>query len=362
MKRNAAKQKMNPDRLNNVAEINGNDYIYGTTPLYLRGSFNGTNWAALEAYKLEYVTNSQYEMVLKGVSLSEGDELKVADANWSCFEYGFGNVTDFSKSYFSNAGSNGNMRCNKTATYDVYARINHSGEYSVEFALSPEYLLSMAAANNYTRYTQINLSAEGYLELSKAEHSHFGSFNLTRTTLFVDNALYMHDGTTNVNSGYWTPAGTTKMYHYTLENGWNSINEKSNSFVKNFRLDSSTKTTNEWYINGMYLAAHASEIGAIMEYDYTNHNYYSVDFTTFATLLHDWMYITAPVYTNEDGVVVFTGVGLRDHKNNEVIYELYASGCEYLEGENQTIFSQATFYNIGTTSIPVLEGLADPQA
>ena len=201
-----------------------NSFVFGETPLYLRGTFDGVNkWnEGYEGNQFTYVSGKSYEFCLKNVDLKVGDEFKIGAADWSTFEYGYkdgGNdrITDFSKTYIDYA--DGNFRCNTAGVYDIYARYGHnSSDYSVAIVKSASNLLSMAATNNFTRQTQINID-DGANLANLQDNNYFGtSLTLTRQTLFIDNGLYMHNGSAgNVNSGYFTPNGTTEMWHYTLK-------------------------------------------------------------------------------------------------------------------------------------------------
>ena len=359
MGRKAGVKEMKRTPLNEIAESN---YQFGTTKLYLRGNFNGVDcWnSGYTSNEFEYVTGKSYEFCLKNIELHEGDLFKIAADSWDDFQYGADKLTNHTKSYyFGTAQSDNNIQCNKTGTYDIYCRYNHnySNEYSVDISLSASYLLSMTRLNNFTRSTQINLTAEGYTDLVN-NSSYFGEFYTQRTTLFIDNALYMHNSTNGVNSGYYTPKDTNEMWHYTIEGGYSNLN-CDNTYVTNKRKDSSSVNTNDWYINGKYFAAHANEIATLMEYDYDNNNFYSDS----NTLFHDFMFFTAPVFTNGkdfagNDVVTFTGVGLKD-LNGSIGYYLYANGYEYLSVGANTVFSQAILSNIGTTTIPVLNGIVE---
>lgn len=340
-------------------------YVFGETPLYLRGSFNGVNkWdSGYESNLFTYVTSKSYEFCLKNVTLTAGDEFKIGAADWSVFEYGYKDgdndrITDFSKSYIDYAS--GNFRCNTTGVYDIYARYGHnSTDYRVAIVKSASSLLSLAADNNFTRDTQINIDdGSSFAELQN--DNYFGtSLTLTRKTLFINNGLYMHNGSAgNVNSGYFTPSGTTEMWHYTLKDGYSNLNETdSGTYVVNRRKDSSSRTTNEWFINGMYFANHASDIDAVMDFDFDNENFYCGDKTAQVgseTLFHDFMYFTAPVYEPSSNLVEFTGVGLKDLKGGTVEYYLYAADCTFLAESAHTVFSSARLTDIGSTTIPVL--------
>ena len=146
----------------------------------------------------------------------------------------------------------------------------------------------------------------------------------------------MHNGSAgNVNSGYFTPEGTTEMWHYTLKDGYTNINE----------TDSSTFVIN------------ANSISSLMEFDMDNNNFYCGDSTAKVgkeTLFHDFMYFTAPVYEPSSNLVEFTGVGLKDLKGGNVEYYLYAAECDFLAPTANTVFSSATLTDINSTSIPVL--------
>ncbi len=56
------------------------DYI----AVYLRGDFN--SWGATDAYK--FSTDDGVEYVIKGVTIPQGDEFKIGDADWSEVDYG----------------------------------------------------------------------------------------------------------------------------------------------------------------------------------------------------------------------------------------------------------------------------------
>lgn len=363
MRRSPAAKNLIREPLNAVQS-----YEYGVTPIYLRGVIRGENhWdSGYESNRFTYVTDKSYEFCLKNITLQSGDEFSIGSSDWG-FQYGVGKLTQYTRDqvYFgavdNNWGEKANIKCFTSGNYDIYCRWRDGDvEYcKVEIVLSAKALLSMTEENNFTRSTQINLTSEGYNYLVE-NGSYFGQFYTTRTTLFTNNALYMHNSTQAVNSGYFTPKGTNEMWHYTIDGGYESLN-LGNSYVTNLRKDSSTVNTNDWYVNGMYFAAQSTEIAALMEYDFNYHNYYSDS----NTLFHDFMFFTAPVFTNGkdfagNDVVTFTGVGLKDLKGS-VAYYLYANGCEYLDAGANTVFSQAILSEIGTTSIPVLAGMVEEE-
>ncbi len=61
----------------------------GFTPLYLRGGFAGTDWPALDEWKLTSEDGINYTFTCaEGQSIPAGSEFKIADADWALYNFG----------------------------------------------------------------------------------------------------------------------------------------------------------------------------------------------------------------------------------------------------------------------------------
>ena len=91
--------------------------------IYLRGSFN--SWVTSENYRLKQApAGSNYSYYLSNVRIIEGQEFKVADADWDTYNLGY-NDRDLSfgdmNYYFNDHGvENDNIKCTATGYYDFY--------------------------------------------------------------------------------------------------------------------------------------------------------------------------------------------------------------------------------------------------
>ena len=69
----------------------------------------------------------------------------------------------------------------------------------------------------YTRVTAINWTSDAYNAIVTSGLNTY-PFTSTRTTLFIENGLYMYDDVEAVNSGYYTKNSESDvMYHFALE-------------------------------------------------------------------------------------------------------------------------------------------------
>jgi hypothetical protein len=316
--------------------------------LYLRGTMN--SWNAEDNYKLAISEGTvSFDRYIRNVSLTANAELKIATSDWTTWQYGYTNLTDFSKSYCGSVENSTNIKITEAGLYDIY--VNTSTNY-VEIAKSAQELFQRQDLN-YTRSTQTNLNADGFSKIIAVNH--FSSFTQLRTTYFINNGLYMHDGTTGTNSGYYTRKNENSgnnMYHYQIEGGYSNMSTGS---IINERHDS-TINTNDFFINGHYYHENASTIYTNYQYDMNNHNYYSTD----ATMIQNAMYFTAPLFCNPEFIVVtgeaartvnFTGAGLKDIKDGKTEHYLYTSDTSLLSDGANTVFSKATIANAGDTVI-----------
>src|SRR5574344_2781539 len=94
--------------------------------------------------------------------------------------------------------------------------ITNATEYSNKKTLE-ELIASVDV--NYTRHTQMYFTSTSYNEVSVKNKF---EFTQSRTTLWINHGLYMHNSTTNVNSGYFSKNSDdySKLYHYRVEGGY----------------------------------------------------------------------------------------------------------------------------------------------
>lgn len=77
------------------------------TPIYFRGDMNG--WGSPEEWQFTPLSNNVYKFVCaEGQMITAGENFKIADANWSLINIGFGAITsiDFDSEVMLEKGSN----------------------------------------------------------------------------------------------------------------------------------------------------------------------------------------------------------------------------------------------------------------
>lgn len=227
---------------------------------------------------------------------------------------------------------------------------------------------------NYTRATEIFWSAEACLEITNSGKNDF-PFTTTRTTLFIENGLYMYNSDETVNSGYYTKALTEndKMRHYRIEGGKDARDLEETLLSE----DSFSANVN---VNDYYVGLHSFHIGENMELftdlfayveDDSTGYYRSTTLTEEALILKDvnnndlsyslekaMMYFTAPCYTNpilegDTPYYTFKEARIKLNSSGDLIFSLYANEEAKLQNGNG-LFSCATITAKDLTTIKAL--------
>ncbi|NLN80869.1 MAG: hypothetical protein GX132_05735 [Erysipelotrichia bacterium] len=227
---------------------------------------------------------------------------------------------------------------------------------------------------NYTRSTEIFWSAEAYQEILDSGKNDF-PFTSTRTTLFIENGLYMFNSDDSVNSGYYTKANSEsdKMRHYRIEGGKDARDDVEAGLSK----DSFSANVN---VNDYYVGLHSFHIDdnmdlftSLFEYveDESNGYYVANLMDDDALVLKDvnsneliyslekaMMYFTAPCYTNpilegEKPFYTFKEARIKLNSTGDLIFKLYANEESQLDSLDG-LFSCATITDSGSTTIKAL--------
>jgi hypothetical protein len=321
--------------------------------IYLESSVKG--WSTSEDYKFTYTSTDTIPYKLLGVSMAADEEFKIyCNGNWA----GVNCTNEATALHFTTANASdsyANFKTVDAGTYDFYFTSNYqsSGAWKVFVIRSAATLLAEQDLN-YTRTTQIKASDTYFSEVTS--HNYFASITKNRTTEFIDEGLYMHvTDDQYTNSGYYTRKNETSghnLYHYTLDALDNRLLETAS--ITNERLDSAIEDTNSFFINGHYFHDHAATIGALMSYDFNAFNYYLPNTLANRDYITNWMYFTAPLFTNpQDAIITFNGAGLKD-TGAGVSYYLYSDEATKLASDAGTVFSQADISAIGSTTIAFL--------
>ncbi len=228
---------------------------------------------------------------------------------------------------------------------------------------------------NYTRSTEIFWTSATHLELQTSGKNTF-PFTTLRTTLFIENGLYMYTTDGVVNSGYYSKVATpNQMNRYVIEGGYHNRNVVEATFTSDGY--SGGVNVNEYYV-GMHmfrqtenLANLVSLFGApsIHEGTYT---WSSSDLSEGAITLKNLMnqditidlataflYFTAPTYTNptldgyETPYYTFSEVRIVFNASGDLIFQLFANETAKLQNA-EGLFASATITNNGTTTINCL--------
>ncbi len=220
---------------------------------------------------------------------------------------------------------------------------------------TPEEILSVADTN-YTRTTATYFTAAAFTTVT--ENNYFSCFTQTRKTLWTSHALYMHNDTEQVNSGYLDKNGT--MSHYTLHNGYQDIAKKDKGLVENIRDDYVSEDT-AYTIHDYFVGCHTfkSQATSIAAYFSAVDGKNGVYQATESSLFQNFMYFCAPLYTNPivegaSAFLTFTKVELVDLTDGTYQYNLYASETEKLS-QSSGLFASATISSIGSTSLSVVD-------
>lgn len=213
-------------------------------------------------------------------------------------------------------------------------------------ALSLEDILN-AADKNFTRTSEIYLTNEGLEEINKTNGF---TLTLARTTLWTENALYMHDSN-NVNSGYLNDGN--HMKHFYLKNGSSDLNSDDGS---NVIVDRDDGEHNIHTFDGFGTLHKIRNLNLDERFTMGENNRSRV--MTFTNeddeIKQEFMYFIAPLFRNVNNYFDFgrVEVSLID---NVVTYSLYTDDHLDLLDNADGLFAQAKVKDIGLTSIPVIE-------
>ena len=217
--------------------------------------------------------------------------------------------------------------------------------------------------NNYTRTTTINFTSQGYDE-AIAINKYKDGFSQTRTTTWIDGALYMSNGD-KVNSGYFTSKEDGSMHHFKF--GGESFNVAS---ADNEVIDdgyAAADGVNEFFANYdnsassmHYFNVNKEKVKGQFKFDTNKAStdtvyYYSNDLD----IVKRFTAICAPCYKVEEGQEAFINVttatvALNADGTIELALYCYisdnASTSKLNDGSNK--FAWAVISNIGTSAIP----------
>lgn len=213
---------------------------------------------------------------------------------------------------------------------------------------------------NYTRTTNMYFTSAAYDEVNYPVN-HF-PFTQTRTTYWIDHGLYMHNNTTDINSGYYSREsdGYNKMYHYRIEGGY--VNYDSSDATLSEDAYSAEGDMNDFFTDLHYF--HNVDSTYIAYFTNTGTNTWEA---TDSQVLTDFLAFCASCYTNPLGdwdtdietpdtnYLGFSKAVVKLLSDGNIEYALYvdsdsASKIDNAEGK----FAVATISNIGTTSIGAL--------
>lgn len=220
---------------------------------------------------------------------------------------------------------------------------------------SAEEILS-AADTNYTRTSLTYFSAEAYSSL--LPHNRFDCFTQSRKTLWTAHALYMHNESTQINSGYLDQANS--LYHFRLHNGLQDIAKSDASLVENLRRDyvseEASFTLHDFFMGSHYFKTNAASLASSFAPVEGKSGVYA---SSDSSLFQSFLYFCAPLYTNSEVVagtpfLSFSKVEIVDLADGSYQYNLYANESEKLTQSNG-LFAVATISAIGTTSLPIID-------
>ncbi len=217
---------------------------------------------------------------------------------------------------------------------------------------------------NYTRDTDINLNEEAF---ARAKAKNKFAFTLQRTTLWIDQGLYMYSTDGTVNSGYFTNSTeANKMYHYNINGGITNIADSSK--VQNVAFSSDiVGGMNAFFIDMCKFHDNASSYSALFT-NTANNTWESTDLD----MINYFLAFCASCYTNteawdvdgngsigENEVLEFSKVivTIPDNSGN-FLFKLYVTeACKSVldsENINDCLFASASVHNIGSTAITAL--------
>lgn len=230
----------------------------------------------------------------------------------------------------------------------------------------------------YTRVTAINWTSDAYNAIVTSGLNTY-PFTSTRTTLFIENGLYMYDDVEAVNSGYYTKNSQSDvMYHFALEAGKDARNNADAAFSDDSY--SGGVDVDEYYVGMHTINSNLDTFTALFTHESTKQGVITWSSTSLSetamtlknlgnvdeayTLEKAMMYLTAPCYTNpvigegEQPYFTFKEVKIIYNSAGELIFKLYANETAQLN-EDSGLFATATISNPGTT-IAALDSHINP--
>lgn len=212
-----------------------------------------------------------------------------------------------------------------------------------------------AANQNYTRTTTTYFTADAYNEV-KAKNQ-YDCFTQNRTTLWTEHALYMHNGSSTINSGYFDQ--NNALYHYTLKNGVEDVSKTDKALVENVHVavaaHPSAYTIHDFFTGAYYFKTFADLIAGDFTAVAGREGVYQ---STKSDYFEDFMYFAAPLYTNPEVVagtpyLTFTKVEIVDLGDGTYKYNLYAAETAKLS-TSDGLFATAVISAIGSTALPIM--------
>ena len=217
-------------------------------------------------------------------------------------------------------------------------------------ALSLEDILN-AADKNFTRESTIYLTSDA---LEKINKTNGFTLTLARTTLWTENALYMH-GSNNVNSGYLNEDGNMK--HFYLKNGSNDIDSEDAS---NVIVDRDDGKHNIHTFDGFGTLHKIKSLDLNKRFVLDGNN--RTRAMTFGEgddeIKQEFMYFIAPLFRNVDNYFDFSRVEV-SLIDDVVTYSLYTDDRLNMLDNADGLFAQAKVKDIGKTTIPVVKAYFD---
>ena len=189
------------------------------------------------------------------------------------------------------------------------------------------------ADNNYTRTTTINFTSDGYNE-AVSVNKYKDGFSQTRTTTWIDGALYMTNGD-QVNSGYFTSKEDGSMHHFKFGGEAYNVASADNEVIDDGYA--AAAGVNEFFANNdnnacsmHYLNQNKDAIKDKFIFDTNKASSDTVSYyTNDADILNRFLAICAPCYLNtpvEQGkdsfIKVTTATNIGTQPSKEIIVEM----------------------------------------
>lgn len=220
--------------------------------------------------------------------------------------------------------------------------------------------------NNYTRTTTINFTSDGYNEAISVNKYKDG-FSQTRTTTWIDGALYMTNGD-QVNSGYFTSKEDGSMHHFKFGGEAYNVASADNEVIDDGYA--AAAGVNEFFANNdnnacsmHYLNQNKDAIKDKFIYDTNKASSDTVSYyTNDADILNRFLAICAPCYLNtpveqgKDSFIKVTTATVAYNADETIEIALYCDPADdYSTGKlngGSNKFAWAVISNIGTSAIP----------